>query len=292
MLRRVPAWTWWLIVAALSYTTGRTLPEILGLATFIQSNGRPTGWGWLVFLLVATAPLEALIGIIIGLASIDRRKRRRARVDAEARDQILIEHGLAEGTRVFETLISGNTPLPMQIWGVVLRLGEEIHLERWAIYSRFNGQDVTYHTGGRFHLGSPVMVLAGMLAGAIADSAAASRARAQAAPRWREHQNSRVLLTTQRIMCEVNGQWMTFDFACVTSFRIDLTHDRSVLLEFGDSAAPLKLAGYSVPVIGTYLCWALHNRAEGFGAHPALAPLRERLSHPRLRLPPTPQPPT
>lgn len=273
MLRHVPVWARWVVVALISYCMGAALDGGDSART-LAADGNVTALGRCAVVLIMTAPIELLIALIVGLASIGDKKRRKAQAELAAREQTLNSLGVAEGARLFATLLTGGSLPPRKVWGLVLEPGEQVHLDLEAFYSRFYGQDVTYRTGGGVYFGPPAVVLAGLLAGAAADRAAAARARAAAAPRWREHQVSRVLLTTQRLVCMVNGSWMSFYYRHVTALYPDLVQSRSVTLEFGDACVPLRLEGMHVPTISTYLCWALHNGVEGL-RHPALSPVRD-----------------
>lgn len=276
LLRRVPVWARWITFALISFGASETIPAVVNEALLLRPDHKLTTAGWFVVLLMVAAVGSLLVGVILGLGSIGDRKRRSQQLALATQEQATHEYGMTEAARLFTTLVAGDAPLQRQVWDIVASPDEHIHLDLTAGYSRFYGRDVTYRTGGRLLFGPPGIVAVGMLAGAISDSNTASRARAAATPQWRDHQTSRVLLTTQRLVCDVNGQWMDFYYNSITAMHPALDVRGSVVLEFSGPAGPLCLSGPYVPIIAVYLCHALHGGAPGLQRHPSLEPVRAR----------------
>jgi hypothetical protein len=105
----------------------------------------------------------------------------------------------------------------------------------------------------------------------IGQAAATSRAKQAAVPRWRDQQETTVILTNRRALCQVDGQWLSFHYSGVTAVYPDLA-ERRVVLEFSDTG-PLGLHGLAAPSAMAYLCWAIYGAAK-LREHPALQPLR------------------
>ena len=82
-----------------------------------------------------------------------------------------------------------------------------------AEYARWEGGDGTYtHVTGLFWGSLPFMTVGYGLT-ALGNSVRRRAASAQAAVCWRERQGTRVLITDQRLLCLVQGRWLTFDYA-------------------------------------------------------------------------------
>jgi hypothetical protein len=223
--------------------------------------------GLFVWAAMCLAPLATILS---RKAFRRTRAARLARQQAPARNEAA-QAWLADAEQMMSRLTWGDPPSPLTVWGVVLHPGEQAHLQLQLTYSRLYGHDVTYRRGSSLFIGSPGMVLAAAAGNMIGEAAAKSRARQAAETRWRDHQNSTVILTNRRVICQVDGQWASFHHSGVTALYPDLPN-RSVVVEFADTV-PLCLHGLAAPTAMVYLCWAIYG-ADKLREHPALQPLR------------------
>lgn len=168
-------------------------------------------------------------------------------------------------------LRAGEQLQPLTVWGLVFHDGERVHIDTQANYARYYRGDGSYqHVSGVF-FGHPAFVISGLALTALNNSARRRQAEAEARTRWREHQPARVIATTERLICQANGQWLSFYFNAVTAFYPE-PHNYSVVFEFPDTS-PLQLVGPMAPLLAVYSTWRLHGTAAVIG-HPALATLR------------------
>jgi hypothetical protein len=159
--------------------------------------------------------------------------------------------------------------------------GETCHAETEFQYARYYGLDVdvsvtrTVPAPRLFGLRSPLDVIRD-----ARDEAAFRRAivRAQreaqemSAPRWQDDRVVTTLLTEQRILCLVDGEWLSFWHAGVTELRVTLP-EWSLVLAF-DSGDPLQLRGPDVPWYALAVAYLVKG-APVLGL-PGFAPLANR----------------
>lgn len=86
---------------------------------------------------------------------------------------------------------------------------------------------------------------------------------------WRDDCVARVVLTDRRLLCLVDGEWLTFPFAAITEFKVELSQEW-VMLWF-QTAFPLYLAGPFAPVCA--LVAAYDQYGPDVLDHPDFAPL-------------------
>lgn len=234
-----------------------------------------------------TGPLAALV-VLLGFTAFavgvpflivrlsDRRERTRARemVAATQRDPELraaAQRGWNGARSLLGHLAAGRSLEPLTVWGVVLNPNEQAFLTYQAAYSPYYSTDASYvHVNGLFMGSLPFMAVGSALT-AMGNASRRDAAIATAALRWREQQNTQLLLTTERIICNANGRWMSFYFSGVRAFYPE-PQNWSVVFEFND-CEPLRLAGESGPAIAAYVTWMLHG-PRGLREHPGLEPLR------------------
>jgi hypothetical protein len=172
---------------------------------------------------------------------------------------------------VVASMLAGQLPDPFPAWGIIPDPGEAFFFSVHAQYQRYYGRDVSYVQSGGFYIGRPAFVAAGLVVNAIGNASARSRANAEAAAQWREHQMAPVLISNKRMVIAAGGQWLSFYFDAVVACYPDPAH-WNVAFQF-QNAAPLLLVGVDAPVIGAFAVLATHG-IEGLRAHPALEPLR------------------
>jgi len=231
------------------------------------------------FVLISLFYVVPALLIVRGSDAWDRR-RARSRAEAARRDpevQASVRRGWNGAQDLMNHLAAGRPLAPMTVWGVVLRPNEQAYLSFPANYARYYSTDASYvHVDGLF-LGGPLFVAAGLAMTAAGNRSRRDAALAAAALRWREQQAAQVLLTSERILCNANGRWMSFYFSGVTAFYPEPLN-WSVVFEFGDTQ-PLRLAGESGPAIAAFSAWLLHG-SRGVQEHPGLQPLRQAIGTP------------
>ncbi|MEU8259460.1 hypothetical protein AB0C02_02375 [Micromonospora sp. NPDC048999] len=241
---------------------------ITGLSVGAVEGRRRRGFGrrrWVTVTVVGiTAPWALVtyaagygIGRLLPPPAVDR-------AWAEGRDAAL---------RILGLLTAGGQPSTVLAPGFLT--DEPVHLDARLHYARHYGATVTYTQTSAAAVGSAGFVAGAMVANAIGNSSAKSRAERLARPQWREHQLARVVLTPTRTWCGVSGRWLSFDHAAVMEYHLD---NYGAVLTFADSE-PLRVNGPAA--------WA-HAVLFGyfrFGAHalatlPFLEPIRAALSAP------------
>ena len=74
-----------------------------------------------------------------------------------------------------------------------------------------------------------------------------------ATPRWHSEGVVRALLTDERLLCEVGGQWLEFAHRSLTGVTIDVA-DWSVELSY-EGTTPMRLSGLDAPGYGLVISW-------------------------------------
>lgn len=231
--------------------------------------------GGLAFLLAFIALVFFVVGAVRALVEW-RRDRRHAtgRYNrAELADRAQQEHfGRAwEATaHLRATLAAHQVPPQIRVWDVVPRPNEAFFLDTGATYARFYGQDVSYSQSGGFFFGHPLFVAAGLAVTAAGNAARRSAAEAAAAAQWREHQNVRLIVSNQRLICQVGGHWLSFDYGAMTAVYPEV-QQWSLVCQF-DSAEPLMLHGPGVPAAAVITVLMTYG-PDAVAEHPSLAPL-------------------
>lgn len=123
-------------------------------------------------------------------------------------------------------------------------------------YERFRGADIAYSTPGGFALGDANFVAVFALMSALQRSHSRRKAASLAAPQWREHSLSTVVVTTQRLWCLAGGEWTNFDYDTIIGFDL---RDRALQLEF-PAAHPLRLTGDWAPWIAVAVAYSAFGR--------------------------------
>ncbi|MCI4066103.1 hypothetical protein MRQ36_27570 [Micromonospora sp. R77] len=139
--------------------------------------------------------------------------------------------------RTLEFLSLGGQPGAVPAPGFLTE--ESVHLDARLHYARHYGSEVTYTQTSAMAFGSVAFVTGALVANAIGNSSARSRAERLARPQWREHQVTRVVLTPTRTWCYSFGRWLSFDHAAVMGYHLE---SQGVVLLFADTE-PLRLTG-------------------------------------------------
>ncbi|WP_213816966.1 hypothetical protein [Glaciihabitans sp. dw_435] len=165
-------------------------------------------------------------------------------------------------------LVARETPGAVTAWGIIPRPDETTFFDLAADYARYYGQDVTYTQRGGFFFGRPSFVLAGIAATAIGNAARRNAATKAAQTTWREWQPTRVVVTDQRLICQVEGQWLTFDYGAMNAVYPEAER-WAVVCQFTNGVAPLMLSGLSAPMIGV-MTVLLTQGPDAVREHPSL----------------------
>ncbi len=181
--------------------------------------------------------------------------------------------GMQQGKAIRRTLMDRHLPPSIQVWGLIPRMNEVFFLSGSADYSRFYGTTVTYGGSTTVAFGRPAWVAASLIGSAVGNSIARNRAEQLARAQWREFQPLQVLVSNQRIVCNVAGRgWLSFDYGAMTAIYPD-PENFSIICEFR-STEPMMLNGPMVPSLANIAVLMTH----GHGAlteHPALRAIGE-----------------
>jgi hypothetical protein len=244
-----------------------------------ESKPAPVGYGYAALGLFVACAAAGVMTLVLGQrAWRDHRRAHGHLTKAEQaelarRTSTLQAHrtGWMLARQLTRQLIAGEPLQLLTVWGLVFHDGEQVHIDTWARYARYYRGDGSYqHISGMF-FGHPAFVISGLAFTALNNASRRRQAAAEARTRWREHQPARVIATTERLICQVNGQWLSFYFNAVTAFYPE-PHNYSVVFEFPDTS-PLQLVGPGAPLLAVYSAWRLHGPA-AISEHPALATLR------------------
>ncbi|WP_129545562.1 hypothetical protein [Arthrobacter dokdonensis] len=229
-----------------------------------------------LLLLALVGPLAALVYAAVGGFRAFRHWRRAqghsTKMDAGVAQRESSSARAWEQARSLQSsLLRREVPGTIHIWDVVPNANEVFFMDVPADYARHYGMDVTYSQSSGFYFGRPAFVLAGLGINAISNAARRNAAANQAAAQWRERQPCRLVVSNQRLLCQVGGRWLSFYFSAVSAVYPEI-EDWSLITQY-DSAHPLLLSGVHVPAAALFTVLATHG-SESVGAHPSLQKLR------------------
>lgn len=268
------------IIATLCVPLGFVVPVLTGIALAPHARGDaalPLGAVVVLLGLVAlAAPIVAAVFAVRFGWRAWRRWRvghghmtRRERVVAERERDF--EEGWQYGLRLNALLRRREPPEQIEIWNVVPFDGESFLLSGQLDYARYYGTDAAYTRSTMVAFGGPLWVAGSLIGSAIGNAAARSRAERFARAAWREYQPLQVIVSNQRIRCNVHGRgWLIFDFSMITAVYPD-PQRFSIVLEF-QNAEPMLLTGPMVPALSNIVVLMTHG-PEALGSHPGLLPL-------------------
>jgi hypothetical protein len=181
----------------------------------------------------------------------------------------VLRDGWASACALYEHLLRGGQLAALPPTGLRLGQGEVIFGDAVLGYARFYGTTVQYQQNSSFWFGSTAFVLAGMAGDAIGNANARKRAAATAAAQWRDHAQVRMVLTNQRLLCDYQGNLLSFWHNGVLELSADLPH-WSFVLRYQEGQ-PLMLHGPAAPWFAVAVSGLVFGPQ---GMHlPALAPL-------------------
>lgn len=273
-MKRHLRWITYLLLIPAIYLAAGFCLSLLSKSNFEMVGAGFMGLGililWLVFTIIFTVKF-------IGSAHAAFRRYRRSKGHfnkaerAQLEAQRIYDAGMDSARALAGRLSQGRTPAPIEVWGIVLEPGEELHLQISCDYARFYGLSGQYvHTSG-FFWGQPAFVLAGLGVTAMANRSRRQAAEAASRQQWREMQRTSAFFTNRRILIQVGGRWLSFYYSGVTACYPE-PENRSVVLDFPDTQ-PLLIGGPEAPLAAAYLVWALYGE-RGLASHPALQGLR------------------
>jgi len=266
-----------LVLAGLLYAGGTVA------TAWIATNKAPGGlWSAITGLIAFVAVIGVIIGLVVSLIGglkvfrgWLRSRGMLTRSERAARDFTAARENSAQiswdrARRLRAALLAHEAPPTVAVWDLVPRADEVALLDVPATYARYYGTDVVAASSSTLFVGHPAFVLAGLAASGMSRAASARRAAAAAQAQWREWQTVRVVVTNQRIACNVGGQWLSFDYGAVAAYP-EVT-SWTLVCQFGNIAAPLLLAGDSGPLISVITILMTHGEA-GLRDHPDLKAL-------------------
>lgn len=135
---------------------------------------------------------------------------------------------------------------------------------------RFRSADVTYTKPGYFAFGSPAFVLGAALVNVAARSAAKSAAQRAAAAQWRFYGRHSCLLTTRRVLFNLDGRW---EGDRISEVRDIQPHLAQHALDVFYGQEPIRLVGPAAPWQAVAMLYLKYGNA-GLH-HPGLQPLAQ-----------------
>lgn len=236
-------------------------------------------WAFLVLLVVAVAFLGpvALLAVAIakGARTFREHRRSRGRFSATERAEIgrrdAAAHAWANAQGLHRQLLAREVPPTLRVWDVVPYAGEEFFCDVPAGYARYYGTTVSYTQTSGFYYGRPSFVLTGLAVTAIANAAERSAAQAQAREQWRERCVSRLVVSNHRLLVQVHGRWLSFDYSAMTAVLPE--PDGWALVCQFSSTEPLLLTGDHAPFAAVMTLYRTHGE-QALRDHPGLEPLR------------------
>lgn len=244
----------------------------------VEDKSLTVGWTLLamaLLLLAGVAPLVALAYSVVGGYKAFRFWRR-AHGHYTKAEAVTVQRQISsaqawEYARSLQVSLSRREiPEAIHIWDVVASPGEVFFLDVPADYARHYGMDVSYSQSSGFYFGRPAFVMAGLGISAMSNAARRNAAANQAAAQWRERQPCRLVVSNQRLLCQVGGRWLSFYFSRVTAVYPEV-QDWSLITQY-DSTSPLLLSGVHVPAAALLTVLATQG-PQAVTAHPSLQKL-------------------
>lgn len=184
------------------------------------------------------------------------------------------EHWRQYAGSVADKLRRGELPPAVSVFGPVLARDEQAFFQGSVSYARMYGGDSTYYTSDLMALGSWKFMAGAYALNGYVNHRRRKAARREATVCWRDHQHAQLIATDRRLMVHVAPHgWQSFDYLAITEYYPNL-QESSLTLGFGDSVAPLMLAGNAIPAASVLV--SAVAAPHSWDQDPRLAPL---LSH-------------
>ncbi|RUQ98184.1 hypothetical protein [Labedella endophytica] len=271
LIRRHARWVVSLLAAPAIYFGGAYIVTLL-------SGTDHMGLALLGLVMIAVTFIGPVIAFIISLRAgikvlrawaLRRRHAKGKFTPAES----LQRQAWSDAEHLLAALSRREAPATIRVWDLVPNQGEVFFYDVPSSYARYYGRDVTYSQSSGFAFGHPAFVLAAVGASAIGNVSRRSQAEAMAREQWREHQGVRLVVSNQRLLCQVGGQWLSFYYSAITALYPE-TEQWTLVCQF-DSTSPLMLRGEYVPSASLITTLMTHG-VEALEEHPSLARLRSR----------------
>lgn len=287
-MRRHLTWIILLVLAPVSYLLSMLVVVAANEAASGAADvGSELGWRLLQLLMLVLAVVAPIVFLILSIVHMRRTYRRaqrargrftrgeQAQLERAQRSVDAWEHARA----VRSTLLTRQVPGAISQWEIVPYADEVFFASVGLNYARYYGQDVSYEQTSTVAVGRPAFVVAALGVNALANAAARSRATTQAAPQWREWQQAPVYLTSRRIIVNVGGHWLSFDYSAMTAIFPEVV-SATFICQF-DTAEPLLLSGDDAALVAVFAVLQTHG-VEGLRDHPALQALNQPAAAPEL----------
>lgn len=181
-----------------------------------------------------------------------------ARRQAEVQDGLRHAHGLSCHLRV-------GGALPRAQSGMLLDYTEIEHTRLWANVHGYYGLDNVQYQRSFFAAGGIAGLIAGAAASAVINDRRKSQAFAHAAPQWRPHGQSPIVVTSQRLLMSESGQWLSLWYGAMRHMSPDLA-SLSLHIQF-EGSPPLRLTGPSVPYLSVVVVYIVKREVLTVPAH-------------------------
>lgn len=150
--------------------------------------------------------------------------------------------------RCAAALRSGHPPAPVSVYGPVLEPGEQALLTTEAGYMRYCKAKGSYSTLPLIVAGKPAVMIGALAVQGVVNHRRKTAAQRHAAPQWRWHQTSSVIVTTDRLLCATQPHGLvSLWFGDCTEYHPDL-QQWTLTLNFQTIAA-IRLTGVTTPAL-------------------------------------------
>ncbi|QAY59389.1 hypothetical protein ET475_04870 [Microbacterium protaetiae] len=283
-MRRHLHWVLLLLAAPVAYVVFMWFASVM-LHRSMQTHD--IGWGLGEFAAILAAVFVPVILLIRSIVHMVRTYRRaqRAKGRYTKTEQRMLERG-AHAANAWEharlvraELLAHRVPGTIRQWDVVPYPDEVFFARLMLTYARYYGTDVAYRQTSTFAFGRPAFVVGALAVGAIANASARSRATAQASPQWRDWQPTAVYVSNRRIVVDVGGQWLSFDYSTIVAMYPE-AGSWTLICQF-PTAVPLLLSGDEAPIAAVFAVMQTYG-AEALRDHPGLQALNTPATQPSL----------
>lgn len=273
LLRRHARWVVPILLAALCFWGSAVLLGLLAQRDPID------GWVLLAFVLLLVTMFVAPIVLVVvaiakGARTYQAHRRSKGRFSsvelAEIRRRDTSAEAWESARRLHRQLLARELPPTLPVWDVVPYTNEEFFCDVPIGYARYYGMDVSYTQTSGFFYGRPGFVLAGLAATAVSNAAQRNAAHTLAHAQWRERCITRLVVSNDRLLLQVRGQWLSFDYSTMTAVFPE-PESWGLVCQFA-SAEPLMLTGDHAPFAAVMTLYRTHGE-RALREHPGLAPL-------------------
>lgn len=251
---------------------------VAGISALNEKESLEGWWPLVALLLLAglfLAPLVlVVVAIVKGNATYRDHRRSKGRFSSAElvaiRHRDMSSHAWQDAQALHRRLLAREVPPTLPVWDVVPYENEEFFCDVPIRYARYYGMDVSYTQTSGFYYGRPSFVVAGLAVTAIANAAQRNAAQNMARTQWREHCTARLVVSNHRLLLQVGGRWLSFDYSAMTAVFPE-PQSWTLVCQFA-AAEPLLLAGDHAPFAAVMTLYRTHGE-RALREHPGLAPL-------------------